>query len=70
MPLRTGPKRRALMASAARRTGVLSLSPPSPQLPLPVRQARTGSARTRAEIAQVENELNSFNQQLDAAVEA
>ena len=70
MPLRTGPKRRASMASLARRTGVLFV------VAALAAAAAAGPANadkvsdTRAQIAQVENELNSFNQQLDAAVEA
>ena len=70
MPLRTGPKRRASMASAARRTGVLLVVAAFAAAAAAGPASADRISQKRAEIAQVENELNAFNQQLDAAAEA
>jgi cell wall-associated NlpC family hydrolase len=70
MPLRTGFDRRASMASLARRTGVLVV------VAALATAAAAGPANadrisdTKAQIAQVESELNSYNQQLESAIEA
>jgi cell wall-associated NlpC family hydrolase len=70
MPLRTGLDRRASMASFARRTGVLvvvaALAAASAAGPANADRI----SDTKAQIAQVESELNSFNQQLESAIEA
>ncbi len=70
MPLSTGHSRRASLASTARRTGILLVLAAA----LAAADAGPASAgkieQKKAEIAQVQRELNSDDQRLEAAIEA